>query len=168
MRQFIDTHAHLDGTEFDEDRDLVVKRARMAGAAAIFIPAINLVNIDKVEKVCLDHQGFAFPMAGLHPEDVKADYKEVLECIRKRLPGNFIAIGEIGLDFYWSREFEKEQLEAFEEQVKWACTMEMPLMIHCRKAQNQLVTILKKYKDGLKGVPLLYRQLAGGKTVVGV
>ena len=151
MRQFIDTHAHLDGTEFDGDRELVVKRAKEAGAAAIFIPAINLDNLDKVEKVCLDYQGFAFPMAGLHPEDVKADYKEVLECIRKRLPGDFIAIGEIGLDFYWSREYEKEQLEAFEEQVKWACELEMPLMIHSRKAQNQLVTILRKYRDGLKG-----------------
>ena len=109
MRQFIDTHAHLDGTEFDEDRDLVVKRAKEAGAAAIFIPAINLENLDMVEKVCHDYQGFAFPMAGLHPEDVKADYKDVLQRIRKRLPGDFIAIGEIGLDFYWSREYEKEQ-----------------------------------------------------------
>ena len=90
-------------------------------------------------------------MAGLHPEDVKADYKDVLQRIRKRLPGDFIAIGEIGLDFYWSREYEKEQLEAFEEQVRWACELEMPLMIHSRKAQNQLVSILKKYKDGLKG-----------------
>ena len=151
MRQFIDTHAHLDGTEFEEDRDLVVMRAKEAGAAAIFIPAINLENLDKVEKVCHDYQGFAFPMAGLHPEDVKADYKDVLQRIRKRLPGDFIAIGEIGLDFYWSREYEKEQLEAFEEQVKWACELELPLMIHSRKAQNQLVNILKKYKDGLKG-----------------
>ena len=151
MRQFIDTHAHLDGSEFEEDRDLVVERAKEAGAAAIFIPAINLENLDMVEKVCQDYQGFAFPMAGLHPEDVKENYKEALECIRKRLPGDFIAIGEIGLDFYWSREFENEQLEAFEEQVRWACELEMPLMIHCRKAQNQLVGILKKYKDGLKG-----------------
>ena len=62
-----------------------------------------------------------------------------------------IAIGEIGLDFYWSREFEKEQLEAFEEQVKWAVELQMPLMIHCRKAQNEMVSILKKYKDQLPG-----------------
>lgn len=151
MRKFIDTHAHLDGMEFDEDREAVVKRAKEAGAAAIFLPAIDLPTLDKVEMVCQDYQGFAFPMAGLHPEEVRSDYKAVLESMRKRLPGCFIAIGEVGLDFYWSRDYEKEQLEAFEEQVRWACNLEMPLMIHCRKAQNQLVGILRKYKNDLKG-----------------
>lgn len=151
MRHFIDTHAHLDGQEFEDDKDLVVERAKKAGAAAIFIPAINLHSIDKVESVCSDYQGFAFPMAGLHPEEVGLDYKDVLASIKRRLPGNFIAIGEVGLDFYWSREFEMEQMETFEEQVRWACSLGMPLMIHCRKAQNQMVAILNKYKDELKG-----------------
>jgi TatD DNase family protein len=62
-----------------------------------------------------------------------------------------IAIGEVGLDFYWSREFEQEQLEAFEEQVRWSVETRLPLMIHCRKAQNEMVTILKKYRDDLPG-----------------
>ena len=62
-----------------------------------------------------------------------------------------IAIGEVGLDFYWSREFEQEQLLAFEEQVRWSIEMKLPLMIHCRKAQNELVAILKRYKDQLPG-----------------
>lgn len=59
---------------------------------------------------------------------------------------DYIAIGEIGLDFYWSREFEKEQLEAFEKQVEWACETGLPLMIHCRKAQNEMLHILRKWK----------------------
>ena len=62
-----------------------------------------------------------------------------------------IAIGEVGLDFYWSREFEKEQLEAFEEQVRWSVETRLPLMIHCRKAQNEMVAILKKYSSDLPG-----------------
>ena len=62
-----------------------------------------------------------------------------------------IAIGEVGLDFYWSREFEQEQLLAFEEQVRWSVDLQLPLMIHCRKAQNELVAILKKYKNQLPG-----------------
>ena len=62
-----------------------------------------------------------------------------------------IAIGEIGLDFYWSREFEHEQLEAFEEQVRWSVETRLPLMIHCRKAQNEMVAILKKYSNDLPG-----------------
>ena len=62
-----------------------------------------------------------------------------------------IGIGEVGLDFYWSREFEQEQLLAFEEQVRWSVELQLPLMIHCRKAQNELVNILKRYKDQLPG-----------------
>ena len=62
-----------------------------------------------------------------------------------------VAIGEVGLDFYWSREFEQEQLLAFEEQVRWSVEMQLPLMIHCRKAQNEMVAILKKYRDDLPG-----------------
>ena len=149
--KFIDTHAHLDGQEFDNDRLQVVERAMESGASNIFIPAIDLHTLDKVEEVCKYYPGFAFPMAGLHPEEVRADYQEVLEGIRKRLPGNFIAIGEVGIDYYWSREFENEQMMAFETQVQWACELGMPLMIHCRKAQNELVAVLKKYKSRLSG-----------------
>ena len=63
----------------------------------------------------------------------------------------FIAIGEVGLDFYWSREFEKEQLEAFEEQVRWSIDADLPLMIHCRKGQNEMVKLLRKYEQELVG-----------------
>ena len=148
---FIDTHAHLDGKEFDEDRKQVVERAEKAGGVKIFIPAIDLDSLDNVERVCELFPGYAYPMAGLHPEEVRGDYNTVLDKMMGRLPGNFIAIGEVGLDFYWSREYEKEQMEAFERQVEWACQMKLPLMIHCRKAQNQLVAILKKYKGQLVG-----------------
>ena len=57
----------------------------------------------------------------------------------------------MGLDYYWSREFEREQLEAFETQVQWSVETRLPLMIHCRKAQNEMVQLLKKYKDELPG-----------------
>ena len=106
-------------------------------------------------------------MIGLHPEEVKADWKEQLAELRKileehRMTGNacqvgspqfsdLIAIGEVGLDYYWSREFENEQLEAFEEQVKWSVETQLPLMIHCRKAQNEMVHLLRKYEKELPG-----------------
>ena len=64
---------------------------------------------------------------------------------------DLIAIGEVGLDYYWSREFENEQLEAFEEQVKWSVETQLPLMIHCRKAQNEMVHLLRKYEKELPG-----------------
>ena len=147
---YIDTHCHLDGEEFAEDREAVLCRAREAGCAAIFLPAIDLKSCYTVLDTCRQYPDYCYPMLGLHPEEVRHDWREQLEKIRS-LEATPIAIGEVGLDFYWSREFEKEQLEAFEEQVRWSIEAQLPLMIHCRKAQNELVTILKRYKDELPG-----------------
>ncbi|WP_025883008.1 TatD family hydrolase [Segatella paludivivens] len=150
---FTDTHTHLDGEEFVNDFPDVVQRAKDAGVARVLIPAIDLKNVGSVVKLCHNYSGYAYPMIGLHPEEVKADWESVLHEMKKILNSNtdFIAIGEVGLDYYWSREFEKEQLMAFEEQVKWAVETQLPLMIHCRKGQNEMVTILKKYEHDLPG-----------------
>lgn len=149
---YIDTHCHLDGEEFHDDLDAVVQRAREAGCAKVFVPAIDLLSCQTVMDVCNRFPDFTYPMLGLHPEEVKADWREVLSAINYQLSTfNCIAIGEVGLDFYWSREFEKEQLEAFEEQVRWSVEKRLPLMIHCRKAQNEMVTIIKKYAKELPG-----------------
>ena len=148
--QFVDTHCHLDGEEFRDDLEAVVTRAREAGVAAIGVPGINLDSIASIKALCSRYPGYCYPMIGLHPEDVKADWREVLNALLPAVQGA-IAIGEVGLDYYWSREFEKEQLEAFEEQVRWAVEYQLPLMIHCRKAQNEMVAIIKKYQKELPG-----------------
>ena len=148
----IDTHCHLDGEEFREDLEAVVARAKEAGVQAIGVPAIDLKSSVFVISLCERYPGFCYPMLGLHPEEVKANWKVQLAGIKMDVAAiEPVAIGEVGLDFYWSREFEKEQLEAFEGQVKLAVEMKLPLMIHCRKAQNEMVAILKRYKDQLHG-----------------
>ena len=151
--KYIDTHTHIDGTEFDADRAEVISRAKAAGVTKMFVPAIDLKSVDTVLRVCRDNSGFAYPMIGLHPEEVKEDWQEQLHAMRQMLQDShpFIAIGEVGLDYYWSREYADEQLEAFEEQVKWSIETRLPLMIHCRKAQNEMVALLRKYKDLLPG-----------------
>lgn len=164
--KIVDTHTHLDGEEFDEDRSEVILRAKEAGVGMVFLPAIDVKTSEAVLKLSHEYPGYAYPMVGLHPEEVKADWKEQLEKIEAILDehltavdglngikykSDYIAIGEIGLDFYWSREFEKEQLEAFEKQVEWSCETGLPLMIHCRKAQNEMLHILRKWKDKLPG-----------------
>ena len=153
MISFTDTHTHLDGEEFTNDLNEVVERAKDAGVVRVLIPAIDLNNVNPVVELCNRYQGYAYPMVGLHPEEVKADWETVLHKMREIMDSNpdFIAIGEVGLDYYWSREFEKEQLLAFEEQVKWSVEAQLPLMIHCRKGQNEMVTILKKYEKDLPG-----------------
>lgn len=155
---FIDTHTHLDGEEFRDDLPKVIMRARDAGVSKVFVPAIDLPSVQTVLEVCRQYPDFAYPMIGLHPEEVKSDWQQVLSSMKPYLFApeekrgeQPIAIGEVGLDYYWSREFEQEQLLAFEEQVKWSAETRLPLMIHCRKAQNEMVALLKRYKDELPG-----------------
>ena len=151
---YIDSHCHLDGEEFKDDRDVVVQRAREAGCQAIFLPAIDVASCHTVLDTCCQYPGYCYPMLGLHPEEVRADWRDQLLAISQQLKANSqqpIAIGEVGLDYYWSREFEEEQLQAFEEQVRWAVELQLPLMIHCRKAQNEMVNLLKRYADELPG-----------------
>ena len=177
MFKVIDTHTHLDAEEFDEDRAEAFARAREAGVGKVFLPAIDVKTTHAVLALSREYPGYAYPMIGLHPEEVKADWKDQLAELRKilekhRIIGNanpagdscnanpaddsprisdFIAVGEVGLDYYWSREFEQEQLEAFEEQVKWSVETRLPLMIHCRKAQNEMVHLLRQYQKDLPG-----------------
>ena len=162
--KFVDTHCHLDGEEFSVDRDEVVTRAREVGVGKVFIPAIDLKSCQTVLDTCRRYSGYCYPMLGLHPEEVRQDWRQQLDSLgtvlheslsttthSKPSPVSPIAIGEVGLDLYWSREFEQDQLATFEEQVRWSVDTRLPLMIHCRKAQNELVSILKKYKNDLPG-----------------
>lgn len=164
MVNIIDTHTHLDAEEFDEDRAEAFARAKAAGIEKVFLPAIDVKTTHAVQELSRQYPGFAYPMIGLHPEEVKEDWKVQLEELRQMLNAHvqknedgtvhvseFIAVGEVGLDYYWSREFEKEQLEAFEEQVRWSIETHLPLMIHCRKGQNEMVHLLRQYEKDLPG-----------------
>ena len=148
---FVDTHCHLDGEEFNEDREVVMQRTREAGVGKILLPAIDLSTSQHILTLSRQYPDYLYPMIGLHPEEVRADWRKQFEAIKQLLIPQVIAIGEVGLDFYWSREFEKEQLEAFEAHVQWSVETQLPLMIHCRKAQNEMVTIIKRYTTDLPG-----------------
>ena len=108
---YTDTHCHLDGEEFAQDREQVIERAREAGVGKIFLPAIDLPTSRRILDLCRQYPDYLYPMVGLHPEEVRADWREQLENIKQLLfplSSKIIAIGEVGLDFYWSREFEQE------------------------------------------------------------
>ena len=161
----IDTHAHLDVEDFSEDLSEVIIRAKEAGVGKIFLPSVDLKSVDNILAVCRQYPDTCYPMIGLQPEEVRDDWQEVLETMYARLkesikkqadgtalPGEtFIAIGEVGLDFYWSRDYEQQQLAAFEEAVKWSVETQLPLMIHCRKAQNEMLHIMRPYEKDLPG-----------------
>lgn len=151
----IDTHSHMYMDDYAEDIDAAVMRAREAGVEKIFLPGVNLDTVQPIREMCLKYPGYCLPMIGLHPEDVTADWSKDLDEMENILDENddYIAVGEIGLDFYRDREFEKEQILAFERQVVWARKRNLPLMIHCRSAQNELMLALKRQGgEGMKGV----------------
>lgn len=148
----IDTHSHIYGPEFDEDRNEVIARALKAGVEKVLLPNINEESISRMVAVSKEHPGVCYPMMGLHPEDVKDDWAQVLDRMERQLDG-MIAVGECGLDFYWDSTYRKEQIEAFERQICWARERDLPLVIHMRKAEPELLEAMDRHRgDGLRGV----------------
>ena len=152
----IDTHSHIYGPEYDEDRELVVQRAQQAGVERLLLPNINEASIQPMLSLCQSYSGYCYPMFGLHPEDVSADYLQVLgrmEELLKAPSHPYIAIGEVGLDFYWDDSYRQQQIDAFSRQIEWAVQYKLPLMIHSRSAHTELVQVIRQYaSEGLSGV----------------
>lgn len=150
----IDTHCHLDDEQYKEDLNEVIQRAKNSGIEKIFVPGICLKDLPYLIYICKQHPGYLYPMIGLHPENLMdEDYHSALKEMEKMIDESTIAIGEIGLDLYWDDTYEKEQIEAFEMQIEWARKYKLPLMLHVRKAHNQLLKIMRAHKnDNLTGV----------------
>lgn len=152
---FIDTHSHIYGPEFDEDIADVIVRAKEAGLDKVLLPNINPDTVQPMLDLCAQYPGFLFPMLGVHPEDLGEGYQEKLDAMHDLLQEGhpYIAIGEVGLDYYWDDTHREEQKDAFEQQIGWAIEKQLPLMIHTRSAHSDLVAIMKKYEgEHLKGV----------------
>lgn len=151
----IDTHTHIDAEEFLEDIPETIQRAQEQGIEKMFLPAIDCASSERILEICRKFPGICYPMLGLHPEEVRNDWEQSLEKIisleRSSTDIKTIAVGEVGLDYYWSREYETEQLSAFEKQIEWSIERCLPLMIHCRKAQNEMVKMLRRYEKELCG-----------------
>ncbi len=153
--RIIDTHAHLFDDAFVGDVDEVVSRALRSGVEKVFLPNIDESTVSAMLRLCAGHPRFFYPMLGLHPSEVKADYGEVLARMEALLQSGqpFIGIGEVGLDYYWNRTYYEEQQEAFRHQVEWSLSYGLPLMIHSRAAQKELVALLSPFRRmGIGGV----------------
>ena len=153
--RLIDTHSHLFLEEFSEDLPQVIERARSAGITHIFMPNIDSTTIDSMLSVCNTYNDYCFPMIGLHPTSVNADYEKELEIVARELRSfnKYIAIGEVGMDLYWDKTFLKEQQIALDKQINWALEYDLPVVIHCRDAFDYIYNVLEPYKNtSLKGI----------------
>ncbi|EKO3806489.1 TatD family hydrolase [Vibrio harveyi] len=150
----IDTHAHIYASEFDNDRDEVVKRALEQGIDKILLPNIDLESIEPMLKTEAAYPEICRSMMGLHPCYVDGNVEQTLAIIRDWFEKhNFIAVGEIGIDLYWDKTFRAEQEMAFVTQLTWAKEMDLPVVIHTRDSIEETLTLLRQEQDGrLRGV----------------
>ena len=148
---FIDTHTHIYLPEFDDDRPVMMQRAKESDVEITIMPAIDSTT----HKVMLEVESAfenCYSMIGLHPCSVNQDYGKELQIINDYLAKRkFVAIGEIGLDFYWDKTFTKEQYEAFQHQIEVALHHNLPIVIHSRNAIDECIDVVSKH-PGIKGV----------------
>lgn len=150
----IDTHTHLYDTSFDADIFDVIKKSKNAGVMHALLPNIDVESINALKNLVLKDSEYFKPMMGLHPCSVTEKWENDLAIIKKELDeGNYIAVGEIGLDFHWDLTHKDAQILAFREQLQWAKDKKLPVSIHSRKAYADILKILKEEKtDNLRGV----------------
>ena len=143
----IDTHCHIDEEAFDADREAVIARQKESGVEAMIVPGVNAASVKTVMDVCHAHPGYCYPALGLHPEDVKADWQEQLEIVEQAIRENrkeLVAIGEIGLDYYWDKTFKSEQQEVLRRQMELAKELDLPVILHNREATEDIIRIVKE------------------------
>ena len=143
----IDTHCHIDETAYDTDREEVIARQRESGVEAMIVPGVNVASIETVMQVCRANEGYCFPALGLHPEDVKDDWQEQLAIVEQAIRANrneLVAIGEIGLDYYWDKTFKEEQQEVLRQQMVLAKELDLPVILHNRESTEDIVRIAKE------------------------
>jgi len=153
--QFIDTHSHLYSSQFDKDRTKVVKEAIKAGVGTILLPNIASNYTKGILDLCTEFPNNCSPMMGLHPCDVKADTltSELSHVEEELAKGNYIAVGEIGLDLYWDKSTLTIQREAFIHQIKLAKKYNLPIAIHVRDSFSEAIKIIESLNDkSLSGV----------------
>jgi len=152
--ELIDTHCHLYDQALAGDLENVIRRAVEAGLIRLYLPAIDRESEASMLELEKRFPDICYAMQGLHPCSVKSDFREALKHVQQSLADRaFAAIGEIGLDFYWDRSFEKEQYEVFHQQIEWAISLDLPIVIHSRDSLPQTIRLVQEHQNGrLRGI----------------
>ncbi|MDB5123969.1 MAG: hydrolase TatD [Mucilaginibacter sp.] len=149
-----DTHTHLYYETDDIKRVELIERCKENNVTRLFLPNVDISSLPLISSLVRSFPNMCFPMLGLHPCSVKAGWQEELAAIKSDT-GNHkvVAIGEIGIDLYWDKTLLKEQVEAFRQQIAWAKELQLPIVIHCRDAFNEVFEVLESENDEhLRGI----------------
>lgn len=152
----IDTHSHIYSHEFDLDRDELITRAKNIGISEILLPNVDLESINPLLNTVEKYPDFCYPMMGIHPTSISNDWIKDLDIIEKHLKYDktkYIAVGEIGIDLYWDKTYQLEQIKAFETQLQWATELNLPASVHSRESYNEVIESINKFSNqNLRGV----------------
>jgi TatD DNase family protein len=150
----IDTHCHLYSKSFSQDVDEVIQRAEKEGVEQFYLPAIDSECQDALLALEARYPGKCIGMTGLHPCNVKENYQAELSFVERELGRrSWVAIGEIGLDFYWDKTFSAQQYEAFHRQIEWALHYDIPIVIHSRESMRESIDVVREHQKGkLRGI----------------
>lgn len=141
---FVDTHAHLYDEAFNGEEDDAVRRAKEAGVTRMILPDIDSQTREAMFSLAERHEGTLYPCLGLHPTSVDTDWEKEMEKLEERQGSKIWAIGEIGMDCYWSKEFIKEQQNVLKCQLELADKLSLPVIIHSRDSTELIINVLKE------------------------
>jgi TatD DNase family protein len=152
--KLIDTHSHLYDEVFKDDIEQVLQKAAAEGVSHCYLPAIDSSSHEAMLALETNFPRQCTAMMGLHPCYVKENYQNELDIVEHYLEQRkFVAIGEIGLDYYWDRTFEVQQKEAFQLQMEWAIQYQLPIVIHTRNAMQETIDMVKPFvPKGITGI----------------
>ena len=150
----IDTHTHLYLDHFKDDIDDVIQRAISVGVEKFYLPSISSKYNKSMHDLESKFPNRVFCMIGLHPCYVDINFELEIKFVKDQIKSNnYKAIGEIGIDLFHEKKYFKQQIIAFEEQIKLAIEYDLPIIIHSRESFDEILEVLKKYKsDKLRGI----------------
>lgn len=148
----IDSHSHIYLEEFDADRTDVVARARQAGVRRLVLPNVDLDTVEPMMALHRAYPTYTSVAMGLHPTSVGENFRADLAAIKEIFDrGGFVAVGEVGIDLYWDKTYRDEQIEVFDEQLRWAEHADLPVIIHCRDGLDEILWTFDNYGGTLPG-----------------
>jgi TatD DNase family protein len=143
-----DTHTHLYYQEDGDKRVALIQRCIDNDVKRLFLPNVDAASVPQIFNLVKEYPGMCYPMLGMHPCSVKEGWEDEMAIIRDSKKGNTIyAIGEIGIDLYWDKTTLAIQIQAFKQQIAWAKSLKLPIVIHCREAFNEVFEVLEQEKD---------------------
>ena len=146
--ELVDTHCHLYLDDFTADLGQVLTRAAGEGVTRIYMPSIDSNHLKKMLDLQNTYKDICYSMLGLHPCYVRENYRNELQIMKEAIEKDqFFAIGEIGLDYYWDRNYDDLQMICFREQIDMAVTRDLPIVIHSRNSMDACINVLKEKKN---------------------